>query len=163
MQQAIRQVIYGHMIWNQGLKKKIADAAWLDTDAPRASWIGRFFNNLQLWPQIFLQTLDLQGSTVPRLKDLILSVWGQKSKAVVWILRYLIMAQNTPISNYTGANGCIFYTAGVLSKNLAIKITYLEKFKILDCSDICRQYLVWSGVLFSSFGPGKIVLKKFCR
>ena len=59
MQQAIRQVIYGHMIWNQGLKKKIADAAWLDTDAPRASWIGRFFINLQLWLLIILQPLAL--------------------------------------------------------------------------------------------------------
>ena len=36
-----------------------------------AGWTGRFFIDLQLWPLIFLQPLDLQGCTVPHLKDLI--------------------------------------------------------------------------------------------
>ena len=42
----------------------------LKPNVPGASWTGRFFINLQLWPLIFLQPLDLQGRTVPCLKDL---------------------------------------------------------------------------------------------
>ena len=43
----------------------------LKPNVPGASWTGRFFINLQLWPLIFLQPLDLQECTVPHFKDLI--------------------------------------------------------------------------------------------
>ena len=51
--------------------KKIANLANLEPDAPWAVWTGRFFIDLQLWPLIFLQPINLQGCTVPQLKDLI--------------------------------------------------------------------------------------------
>ena len=40
-------------------------------NATGASWTGGFFINLQPWPLIFLQPLNLQECTVPHLKDLI--------------------------------------------------------------------------------------------
>ena len=54
-----------------GGRKKICQLGQLKPYAPGAGWTGRFFINLQLWPLIFLQPLDLQECTVPHFKDLI--------------------------------------------------------------------------------------------
>ena len=60
-------------IWGRSwtLQRKLPTWPYLNPMQLGVGWTGRFFINLQLWPLIFLQPLDLQGHTVPHLKDMI--------------------------------------------------------------------------------------------
>ena len=54
------------------------------------------FFDLQLWPLIFLQPLDLQGCTVPRLKDLINICLENESQGLAMTFRMIYPCPKSP-------------------------------------------------------------------
>ena len=63
-------------------------------------WTGRFFLDFQLWPQIFLEPLNLQELKDPHLEDLIHICLETEVQA--WLLMCVMLALSTPISYHTG-------------------------------------------------------------
>ena len=78
--------------------KEFANSARFESAAPRVrlNW-QIFFSRSPTLALMFLQPLNLQERTVPHLKDLSL-VWRLKTKAMAWLLKWFMFAQNTPIS-----------------------------------------------------------------
>ena len=72
----IFQMKYSTLVLVKGLQKNQrskleVEKNLLDQHQSRICLSRQFLINLQLWPRIFLQPLDLQECTVPHLKDLI--------------------------------------------------------------------------------------------
>ena len=59
------------------------------------------FFDLQLWPVIFLQSLNLQGCKYFIWKIWFISVWRTKAKVIAWLFIWFIFAQRTLISYHT--------------------------------------------------------------
>ena len=80
---------------------------------PGPGWSGRFFStsNFDLW--YFCSRLSYKVVWYLIWKIWFISAWSKKPKAVVWLLKFVMLAQSTSISYHTEANGCIFFAAGV--------------------------------------------------
>ena len=88
---------------NLEVEKKISHLAQFDNDVLWVSWTSRFFINLQLWPLIFLQSIDMQRCTVSHLKDLIHIYLEPEVQGCLWLLTCVMLAQSTLISYHTEA------------------------------------------------------------
>ena len=90
------------------------------------SW--QFLIDLQLWPLIFLQPLNLQEYTVPHLKDLHHIYLEPQIKGLVWLLALI-----SEVQSYSKTSRC----------------KKRPRINVLSCTSILKQGQKWYFALFS--------------
>ena len=96
--------------------KKIANSAHQEPEAPGAGWTSRFLIDLQLWPLIFLQPLNLQECTVTHLKDLIHICLGPEAQGLVMTFnRFYVRSKYPYFISYGGKWVCPFFGGCIMS------------------------------------------------
>ena len=123
--------------------------------------VGNFLCDLQLWPQIFLQPLDLQECTVPHLKDLIhICLELEAQGCGMTFNRFYVGSKYPYFISYRGkwvylfCRGCIYTVSAVIERNSHLqghlsnvhryqkRVWLVQSIFLASLTGTCQQ---WSG------------------